>query len=229
MTERELDAPLIPKADNGVLDLGGTQENVIEVIIKPYDEINKGDKITVRFDGLGGQGTFLRYAYVTDADLFFAGKDIQIRPLSVFSNGPFNVTYTVESRAANISSSKPLGITINNAPDAEVNVQYHQATYSGFYLEGLIDSWIVPFDYAISKNSDVLISPLSTQAEQGNPTLILSKRTQASGTSSAVGTLAYTLGKWAFIISDSPITLKKGDELSLAMISDGNLDLAVTV
>ncbi len=230
MTEDELDVPLLPKADNGVLDLGNVQDDFIQLIIRPYAEIDKGDKITVCFDGLSGQGSFLRYAYVTDPEPFsLAGKDIQIRPLSAFSDGQFNVSYTVESRAANVSSSRPLGITINNAPEAEVDVQYHQTTYSGFYLKGLIDSWIVPFDYAIAKNSDVLMCSLSDLVVQDSTTLTLSQRTQTSGAPKAVGTLVYTSGKWTFTLSGSGVVLKKGDELSLTLSGDANLSVAVTV
>lgn len=237
MIENQLNAPLLSGVHDGVLDLGSLKDDSIKLTIRQYAEIDKGDKITVRFDGANEGGSFVRYAYVSDPDLFpFKGKDVQIQPLSVFSNGQFNVSYVVESRAANVSSSKPLSITIKNAPGAEADVQYHQATYGGFYLEGVVDSWIVPFDYAISQNSDVLISPLGDLPApagggtlQDDAVLTLSTRIQASGVPSPVGTLTYAMKQWVFKLSGSGVVLKKGDELSLTLAGNANLCVTVTI
>ena len=230
MTENELAAPSLPKAINGVLDLGNGQDNVVSVIIGQYAEIDKGDKITVRFDDVSGKSSFLRYAYVADLDSFPPlGQEVQIRPLSVLSDGQFTVFYTVESRAANVSTSKPLGITIKNAPGAEADVQYHQSSYDGFYLQGMLDSWIVPFDYTITKNSDVLMSPFGVPAAQDKVTLTLCQRNQATGPSNAVGGMSYDAGKWTFALSGSGVVLKKGDELSWTLAGNANLSVAVAV
>ncbi|VVN46445.1 hypothetical protein [Pseudomonas fluorescens] len=238
MTENKLAAPSLPEAVNGVLNLGNVQNEFIQVIIRPYAKIDRGDKITVLFNSVNDQNDFLRYAYVSDPDDFPPkGIAIKIQPLSAFSNDQFNVSYVVESRAANLSSSKPLSITIKNAPGAEADVQYHQAAYGGFYLKGLIDSWIVPLDYAISQNSDVLISmlgdlpaPLGGGALQDDgAVLTLSQRTQAVGELKPVGTMTYTAKQWVFALSGSGVALKKGDELSLALKSDANLSVTVTI
>lgn len=236
MIENELAAPVLPAAQDGVLDLGSLTDDSIQLTIRQYAEIDKGDKITVHFDSANEESSFVRYAYVSGPNLFPFKGDVQIQPLSVFSNGQFDVSYVVESRAANISSSKPLSITIKNAPGAEADVQYHQAAYGGFYLEGVVDSWIVPFDYAISQNSDVLISPLGDlPAPMGGGTLqdeavlTLSKRTQAAGVPSPVGTLTYAMKQWVFKLSGSGVALKKGDELSLTLAGNANLCVTVTI
>ncbi|VVE90502.1 hypothetical protein [Pandoraea bronchicola] len=229
MKEQFLDKPLLPQASRGVLNVSSVKSSVIVVKIPPYEQIDDGDKVTVRFNGQEGQRDFERYSYILSGQSFPPlGLEVDIQPLSVLRNGKYVVTYQIESRAGNIARSDETGIVVSNEKSLESDVQYHQATYLGEYLSGVVDSWVVPFAYSITSESDVKSVKWPDASGQVPAKLTLYRR--PSGQKQVkVGDLTYASGIWQFALSAGPVNVSAGDELSFYLSADTSLSVSVTV
>lgn len=230
MKEAFLARPVLPQTSGEQLNVGAIQGDAIVVKIPPYEEVDQGDKVIVCFSGEEGQGSVTRYSYVAGGTNFpMSGLEVLVSPLSVLHNGKFTVTYQIESRTANFASSRTTTIDVVNAVPQESNMQCHQASYLGSYKAGVVDTWIVPFDYTIASTLDVKSAAWPGTLNQGAARLTLCHRPADSAEQADVGVLTFSAGSWVFSLSGGPVKIDAGDELSFRLAANADLSVSVTV
>lgn len=221
-SKKNLALPILSQAKlvNGQmqLDIASITTGQVEVIVPRSAQRDIGDKIVV---SVKGQQEVHRYFYVATMQSTGAqGDSVYFQPLEIFQNGNFNVSYKVTDRSDNTSVSDPQPITIINAESNTMsNIVYHQNCFYGQHNTGVVDSWLVPTDYTLTENDIGLIRALDTGMPNG--TTLEVRRLKGEDQYDQVVQMEYDGTDWHFSATwDDSLTLAKGDNLTLNLISD---------
>jgi hypothetical protein len=223
-----LSPPGLPQAQGGILDLGSpdiTAEGAIKVEIPAYAQLGWGDRVTVVFRDEYDR-SIVRLAYLPNPAQF---KDeayvaeVRVRPLSALASGSYHVGYSVTSRTGNISNSEAIPVTVTHSPYAGGGpVTTVGTAFFGTYVRGVIGSWVVPADYSLSTNSDIVVRSLNGFAPPGTTTTDVRLKIQRippdGGTESIAVVQTSDGNEWTVsAVGNTNVDLHKEDLISIEL------------
>lgn len=228
-----LSSPGLPQVRDGVLDLSlpsVTADGAVKVEIPPYPQLGQGDQVTVIFKD-ESERSIVRFAYLSNPAQF---KDrthvaeVRVKPLSALMPGSYGISYSVASRTGNISNSAVSQVEIINSPYiGGGRISTVDTGFFGTYIPGVIGGWVVPVDYSLATDSDIVVRSLNVFAPNETATAGVQlnvRRTPVSGDSEMIAIVQSSDGKqWTVTATGDPnVDLRKQDLISIELDGSRN-------